>query len=179
MVELDNKEIREDLNYDECSVKNQRRGKRLEKVARKTLGTVPGFEIIGIGQHDRHHSQEMDLVLWNDQARSGLYFIPTVFAVECKNLADPVDSKDLRLFSTKMKDRGIEFGIVFAKGGITGKELRGTSGYHVLENALRDGLKIIVITTNELEEISDTDQIVELIRKKVRSIWIPVKLKVN
>lgn len=69
-------------------------------------------------------------------------------------------------FDRKLQDRHIDFGILVAANGITGIPNLLTSANHVIADALRDGREIIVVTRRELEVMTSSDDIVDLLKDK-------------
>ena len=174
-ADLDNNKIRKLLNYRESCNNIGKRGKPLEELACYIFKNIPGIEILAKNQHDKYHSYEIDLVLWNDQDRKGVYFLPSRVIIECKNWKAPVNVKELSWFIQKVKSNGLSLGILVAQTGISGSESGGAYAYHVLEKALSEGCQIIVLTAKDLENITNTGQIVEILKEKYRAPLIPVK----
>jgi hypothetical protein len=57
-------------------------------------------------------------------------------------------------------------GILVAAAGITGDPTRLTAAHSVLARALGQGREILVITRAEIEKLSDTDELVRLLKQK-------------
>ena len=174
-ADLDNNKIRKLLNYRESRNNIGTSGKPLEELAYYIFNIIPGIEILAKNQLDKYHSHEIDLVLWNDQDRNGLYFLPPRIIIECKNWKDPVNVKELSWFIQKVKSNGLSLGILVAQTGISGSESGGTHAYRELEKALSEGCQIIVLTAKDIENITNTEQIVEILKEKYRAPLIPVK----
>ncbi|MBI3640017.1 MAG: hypothetical protein HY223_06855 [Thaumarchaeota archaeon] len=78
-------------------------------------------------------------------------------------------------FARKLKNKGLSLGIVVARSGISGDESREKDAYAEISDVLRDGCRIIVITLQDLEGITDTDQIVKMLKWKLLKLVISSK----
>ncbi len=172
MVKLDNTKIRKLLASRDFGHNTTKYGQQLEDLICYIFEKLPHVSLKERNLQDRSNGREIDLVFWNDHTHSGLYFLHSIIPVECKNWSKPVTGNELIMFATLLKNRGLSFGIFVARSGITGKELKGTDGYGDLQNILHDGCKILIITERDLENITDTDQIVELLKQKLCKLVI-------
>jgi len=151
---------------DTTSIKDTR-GRAFEILCCYLLGSVPGLRVVGRDEVDLFESEEIDLMVTNDHNPDGLWFLnPRFILVECKNWSRPVGSQEVAWFDRKLHDRHIDFGILVAANGITGVANLLTSANHVIADALRDGREIIVVTRREMEAITSSDDIVELLKDK-------------
>ena len=175
MVRLSNRKIRRLLARRDYGTNMTQQGRDLEEVMGYMIGNISGVSLEARNQFDVFETQEIDLVFWNKQDPKGLYFLDNVIPVECKNWSRQVDGDAISRFVQKLRDRNRKFGIIVARNGITGDANKRTKAYHEVANALRDGIEVIIITKKELENITNTDQLVELIRKKLCSLVISIK----
>jgi len=175
MVKLDNEKIKNLLASRNFGHDMKKHGDKLENLACYIFENIPGFTLEARNLYDRYSDKEIDLVFWNDQTRSGLYFLPPIIPIECKNWSDPIPGIELSWFAGKLQNKALRFGIIFARSGITGKESKGTDGYREIQNILHDGCQMIVITGQDLENITDTDQIVELLKQKLCKLVITAR----
>jgi len=176
MVKYDRNKIRELLNYRSSGTDKNKQGRNLEDLSSYIFEQIPGISVITRNQPDRIHNQEMDLVLWNTQLFNGLHFFPNIIPVECKNMSETVNGMTLNWFVKKIRNSGLNFGILVARDGISGNELKETFAYHELANALRDGVQVIIITGQDLEKIADPCQFVEMLKQKFVNLVIPIKV---
>ncbi|HYL65624.1 MAG TPA: hypothetical protein VEU72_00560 [Nitrosopumilaceae archaeon] len=172
MVKLDNTKIRKLLTSHDFGHDAKKHGRQLEDLACYIFENIPGFTLEARNLYDKYSGLETDLIFWNDQTRSGLYFLPPIIPIECKNWSTPVAGIDLSWFAGKLRNKALRFGIVFARSGITGNESEGRDGYGAIQQILHDGCQMIVITGEDLENITDTDQIVELLKQKFCNLGI-------
>jgi MinD-like ATPase involved in chromosome partitioning or flagellar assembly len=57
-------------------------------------------------------------------------------------------------------------GILVAANGITGDPIERSRAYSVLERALSDHQEILVVTRDEIESLTDTTELVYLLKQK-------------
>jgi hypothetical protein len=112
-------------------------------------------------------SEEIDIAFWNEKHPRGLHFLPNIVIVECKNWSEPVGSEEVNWFSTKLRNRGLAFGILIAANGVTGDALDRTGAHSIIADALREGRQIVVLTLQDLRGIADTYQLIRLFKEKL------------
>jgi hypothetical protein len=113
-------------------------------------------------------SQEIDIGLWNDKHPDGLRFLRTdVILIECKNWLGPVTSAEVAWFDTKVRQRSLSFGIIFAARGVTGNSAELTAARHIIAQALAEGRRLIVVTSSEIANLRSADDLVHLLKDKL------------
>jgi hypothetical protein len=117
-------------------------------------------------------SQEIDLVLFNDQISPVFKAWSQEILVEAKNWSTPVDAPAVGWFITKLRDRSIKYGILVAKFGITGMARGFGGGQDVITGCLRDGYRPIVLTLAELEALSTHEDFYRLLRAKQSQVLL-------
>jgi Restriction endonuclease len=90
-----------------------------------------------------------------------------IVLVECKNWSKSVGSTEVNWFDAKLRSRGLLYGILIAAQGITGDAQDLTAAHHVIAGALREQRRLLVITENELLQLTDTDALVYMIKEKL------------
>lgn len=93
--------------------------------------------------------------------------MPWIILVECKNWEAPVGSEHVSWFDTKIRNRGLEFGILVAANGITGDPSRLTDAHSIIARALQEGRRMLVITRDELLRLRDSSELVLVIKEKL------------
>lgn len=151
------------------------KGTTLENLAAYLFPCLDGVELRDRDIHT--DSEELDLVLWNARTEPVLSSWNDVILVECKNWSTPVGSRDVAWFVNKVRDRRLVNGIFVAKHGVTGDFLNGTRAQEgasvMLYNALiRDGIKIIVLTFDDLTALTTEDQLRELIKTRYCKLFV-------
>jgi len=144
---------------------NDAKGDALEELGRYLLGKVAGVEFIRRNILDARRAHELDLAFWNDQRVSLLHFVDAVLITECKASGAPVGSHEVGWFVRKLQDRGASHGILIALNGITG---HGDQSAHseVLSALIRDKIKILILTREEILALTMTGQLADLLKEK-------------
>jgi len=176
MAYLDNGKIRKFLAGFDSEPNTARKGKQLEDLVCYIMEGISGVKLVGRIVYVKYFDQEIDLIVLNNLTLSGLYFLPSIIAFECKNLAEPVSKNEIILFAKKLKNKNITLGIVVARSGVTGKESKGTYAYGEIQRTLHEGCKILVITGQDLEKITNTLQVVAMLEEKLCNLVIPVRI---
>jgi hypothetical protein len=143
------------------------RGRALEELICYVLGQVPGVAITHRNELNAFDTEEIDVAIWNDGAPDGLFFLPNIVLIECKNWSNRVGSAEVNWFDAKLRSRGLTFGILVTTLGITGQPADMTAAHLVVATALREGRRLIVITTQELLTVGSTEALVHLIKLKM------------
>jgi hypothetical protein len=160
--------IQEMLQESDNAATADEKGDKLEQLIRYVFDKVPGVTFYQKNILDQNRAHELDLAFWNLQNQSAICFLDPVIIVECKNTGQPLGAKGVGWFVRKLQDRGIKYGILVSLSGITG-QADGCSNAHseVLSALTRDGIKILLIDRQELLSLTDTDDLVELLKTKI------------
>lgn len=142
-------------------------GRALEDLICYVFGLVPGIAITHRNELNAFDTEEIDVALWNDGSADGFFFLPNIVLVECKNWSSRVGSVELNWFDSKLRNRGLTFGILVSPLGVTGHAADLTAAHAVVAAALREGRRLAVVTTEELLATGDTTALVRLIKLKV------------
>ena len=143
------------------------KGRALEDMICYVFGAIPGVQITHRNTLDAFRSEEIDIALWNEKHPRGLRHFHHIILVECKNWSTAVGSSEVGWFESKLRSRGLPFGILVASNGITGNALERTNAHSVIADALSDGRQIIVMTRAEIQDLTSTDGLVKLIKRKL------------
>lgn len=144
----------------------QERGRALENAAALVFSAVPGCEVRARRVADPWQSAEIDLVVGNRRRDDGLFYLPEIFLVECKNSAHPVPARDVRDFLTKVKHRGLELGVLIAAAGATGARDSRGAAHHAVAVEVALGVRLILVAVSELMAISNAREFVEVLHEK-------------
>ncbi|SCX31674.1 restriction endonuclease [Agrobacterium rosae] len=142
-------------------------GRALEDLVAYLFGLVPGVSITRRNVMNVFDTEEIDVAFWNEKNPSGLPFLPDIILVECKNWSSRVGSGEVNWFDTKLRNRGMEFGILVATRGITGHAADLNAAHKIVSDALKEKRRLIVISAPEILAMSDTDQMITLIKQKL------------
>jgi hypothetical protein len=129
----------------------QGKGKAHEDLALYLFEKIPGLSHPKRNKKNEYHTEEIDLAFWNDLHYAGLKSLNAIILVECKNWSKPVGSMEVNWFITKIRNRALDFGILLAAKGITGSAQDRDEAHHVVAQALKDGVRMIIITRVEIE----------------------------
>lgn len=142
-------------------------GHALEDLICYIFTQVPGISITKRNEMNAFRTEEIDVALWNDGHPEGLFFLPNIVLVECKNWSSSVGSAEVNWFDTKLRNRGLNFGLLVATNGITGNADDLTAAHSIVATALREGRRLVVVKTQELLALTDSPQLVHLIKEKL------------
>jgi len=142
-------------------------GRALEDLICYVVTQVPGISITRRNEMNAFHTEEIDVALWNDGHADGFFFLPNIILVECKNWSSRVSSAELSWFDTKLRSRGLSFGVLVAANGITGDAADITAAHSIVAAALREGRRLVVIRSDELLTLTDSPQLVRLVKEKL------------
>jgi hypothetical protein len=146
----------------------QQRGDLYAEIVRSIFESIPGVPQARTKVVNVAGSQEIDIGFWNDQHPDGFSFLPRdVTLVECKNWTQPVSSADVAWFDTKIRQRDLTFGFLFAAHGVTGSASERTAANHVVAQALAEGRRIIVVTSADLASLRSETDFIDLLKDKI------------
>jgi hypothetical protein len=143
------------------------RGRALEDLLCYAFGCIPGIAITHRDQLNVFESEEIDIALWNDKKVGAFDFLPHIVLLESKNWSNAVGSAELAWFDTKLRNRGLDFGILVALNGITGNSADKTSAHQIIAASLREQRQLVVLTGTDISNLHTTTQLVKLIKTKL------------
>jgi hypothetical protein len=138
-------------------------GKALEDLICYVFDLMPGITITHRNTKNAFATEEIDVALFNDEIIS----LPNIILVEAKNWSNRVGSIEVAWFLTKLQNRGLDFGILVTTKGITGNAEDLTAAHNTVAAALAQKRRLIMITTDELQALTDTDELLQLIKTKL------------
>jgi hypothetical protein len=148
-------------------VTTTQRGRSLEDLVCYLFGKVPGIAITHRDQLNTFQAEEIDVALWNDKLHGVLDYLPNIVLVEAKNWSNPVGSAEVSWFDQKLRNRGLDFGVLVALSGITGNAEDRTSAHQIIAGSLREQRRIVVMTDTDLTGLRNTDDLIMLIKTKL------------
>jgi hypothetical protein len=143
------------------------KGRALEDVVCYIFEKVPGISVTKRNVRNVFDTEEVDVAFFNERRPKGFIFLPQIILVECKNWSGAVGSVEVAWFNEKLRSRGLTFGILVAANGITGDVKRKTDAHAIIAGALREQRNIIVLTSNELRDLRNSDDLIQLIKEKL------------
>jgi hypothetical protein len=167
------RKIRTLLQESDDAPTSDEKGEKLEELTRYLFEKIPGVSFHGKNILDENRAHELDVVFWNATNQSEIGFLDLVLIVECKNTGSPVSSSSVGWFVRKLQDRGVNSAILVALNGITGVADGSSNAYsEVLSALVRDKIKILVVTREEMLAFTHTDDLVELLKKKMMALTL-------
>ncbi|MBU0472352.1 MAG: restriction endonuclease [Nanoarchaeota archaeon] len=164
--------IENHLNIGNNAATTAVKGKAFEDLVCYLFDRVPGVEITQRNTMNVFNTEEIDVAVWNDKKPNGLYFLPHIILIECKNWSNPVSSNEVNWFASKLESRGRDFGILVANNGITGNAVDLTAAHNIIARHLERGRQIVVISRDEINQFQKTNDLVMLIKEKLCRIAV-------
>lgn len=147
---------------------NAAKGKALEDLACYLLERIPGVKITARNTLNTFATEEIDVACMNENDPQGLGSLVDFFLVECKGWREPVNSEQISWFLTKIRHRGVRFGILIAANGITGEPEHLSRAHYIVSVEMAVfGIKMIVITRDEIEKLTSGEAFAKLILEKI------------
>ena len=166
MPAIDRDRVRDAFLSADAANSNEEKGNILEDLIQYLFSSIPGLIFIDRDVVNHYESQEMDLFFRNLEAEGGLIQFSWMSMIECKNWATPVGAHEVSVFETKLRNSGQSFGVLVAAHGITGDEASRSAARQVITLALSHQVMILVVTRDQLESLSHTDELVGLLEQQ-------------
>ncbi|MFC6023741.1 restriction endonuclease [Plantactinospora solaniradicis] len=144
---------------------SQAKGEAYEKLITFLFESIPGC-IVDRDITNVFGTEQIDVAVGNIHEVGGLRLLPPVFLVECKNWDDPVDSQAIGYFFNILASRAIELGVLVAANGVTGDIVTGRHGHSLGLGAAPRGIKMIVITNDDIARLRHQDDFVNLLHRR-------------
>jgi hypothetical protein len=151
---------------DAATTKNVK-GKALEDLVCYLFEKIPGMSITQRNVKNAFETEEIDVAFFNEQHTAGLKFLSNILLVECKNWSGAVGSIEVQWFASKIENRSLDFGILVAANGITGSAEDGKQAHDIASKSLMKGIRLVVVTRQEIENLKTSKDLVTLIKTKV------------
>lgn len=151
MAAYSKKTILKFLAKGDAATTTSEKGKALEDLICYLFEKIPGLSLTERNVKNTYESEEIDVAFFNDQHAAGLNFLSQILIVECKNWNTPVGSSQVSWLAWKVRRRSLECGILVAANGITGDPNDGKDAHDIVTAALADGIRLLVITREEIE----------------------------
>lgn len=148
------------------------KGRALENLICYMFEKVPGIKVSRRNVMNTFETEEIDIAFWNDKKIKGFVFLPYLILVECKNWSNPVGTMEVSYFIHKLQNRGIDHGVLIAANGITGSSDEISRAHYEIAMALSKGLRIVIITREEINQLSTTENLVQLFKEKLCELTV-------
>jgi hypothetical protein len=164
-MELDPAVIRRHLCAAADATTVDAQGKAYEALAAYLFDCIPGCfterDLISF-----FGAEQIDVAVGNYRLPDGLAVLPAVVLVECKDWGRPVDTRTLGCFINILANRGVEAGILIAANGITGDPAELTNAHALGVGAMARGIKVLILTNVDIEGLSCTADLAELLNRR-------------
>jgi hypothetical protein len=168
MGAIDPAQVQAYLDAGVAAANTTEQGRALEDLISYVFEQVPGIVITRRNQMNVFNTEEVDVAFFNDKiGDGGLPFLPELILVEAKNWSKNVGSEEVSWFDTKVRNRGLSFGILVTNRGITGDHHDLSNAHSIVAAALREQRRLIVIRTAELSALNHSDELVKLVKEKL------------
>ncbi|GAB2640690.1 restriction endonuclease [Nocardia goodfellowii] len=165
MSDLDPLVVQAFLHTARTAADTDSQGKAYEELTAYLFGLVPGC-LTDRNLMSFFKTEQIDVAVANNKHNDGLYALPHVFLIECKNWSSPVDSSTLGYFINILRSRKVEVGILIAANGITGDPIALTNAHALGVSAIADGIKMLIITTEDIAKLTCVTELVEIILRR-------------
>ncbi|CAG9183876.1 restriction endonuclease [Cupriavidus pinatubonensis] len=143
------------------------KGRALEDLICYLFSQVPGVSITRRNEMNAFETEEIDIALWNDGHADGFFFLPNIILIECKNWSSAVGSIEVNWFDSKLRNRGLDFGMLVATNGVSGDAQQVDAAHFTVAAALREGRRLIVFTREEILQFTDSAELVRAVKEKL------------
>ena len=167
MGKIDQQTVQAHVDAGNNGATTAHQGRAFENLICYVFEQIPGISITKRNELNAFNTEEIDVALWNDRHEDGLFFLPNIILVECKNWSKRVGSEEVNWFDSKLRNRGLNFGVLVAANGITGQARDLTAAHSIVAAALRERRRLVVIRTSEILSLVDSDQLVRLVKEKL------------
>lgn len=148
-----------------------RKGPALEDFVEYLFTCFEGLSVLG--RDVRSPSQELDLIVWNDQTSEYFRSASSEIIIEAKNWDAAVGSAEVSWFLQKLQQRGVTHGFLVAANGVTGATRdRSDGAIDSLYQSLQHGTRPVVLTHDELVGITSLDDLTQLFKQKCCKILL-------
>ena len=148
------------------------KGQKFEYLVEYIFNHLDGVQVTG--RDVVMASEEIDLVLWNAQTEEVLRPWESVILVECKNWTVPVGAPEFDSFIGKLRRRALKTGVFVAANGVTGDFTAATErgAVGIVRSALQEGIRVVVITLDDIRALTSLDDVRELIKKRYCGLYV-------
>ncbi|MGO3891178.1 MAG: restriction endonuclease [Paenalcaligenes sp.] len=167
MVRIDQSTVRTFFDAGDNGATTTAKGRALEDLICYLFSLVPGVSITRRNEMNAFETEEIDVALWNEAHADGFSFLPNIILIECKNWSAVVGSIEVNWFDSKLRNRGLDFGILVAANGVSGDAGQVSAAHFTVAAALRERRRLIVFTKDEILGLTDTDELVKSVKEKL------------
>lgn len=150
---------------------NDEKKNSMENLGEYLFTSIANFEIVE--RNKRTPTSELDIISENNNTfHPFLSTLGLLIPIECKNWKNPIGASEIRDFGGDMDNRKFQTGILISKSGITGDRKFRTDAQGELVNFFRKDAKILVLTLDDLKQISEGISLLAILRKRNRDLHL-------
>ena len=97
----------------------------------------------------------------------GVDFLPNIILLEAKNWSSAAGSDEVAWFDTKLRNRGLDFGVFVSLNGITGNANDKNAAHQIIAASLREHRRLVVLTGFDVSTLRTTTALITLIKTKL------------
>jgi hypothetical protein len=143
------------------------KGKSFESITESFIKMVPELEIVG--RNVRIESEELDLVVKNENKRLFWQRLGSPIIVECKNWSVPVDAKEIRDLVQKMRE--VKTAFLIAAKGITAKN----GAYDEILEARKNSKIILTFDMQDIKDVAMGTNVESIVADRFYSLWTGIR----
>jgi hypothetical protein len=147
---------------------NHAKGEAMADLVEYAFGLLDGITLKKRGHLAADGSGEIDFVFAHDPKLGRLPLFNVTLFVECKNEATKIGAPQVRIFGSKLGERNQRVGVMVTRKGLSGS--RFTHAHKIVSDELRQGRSIVIITLDDLEQMTDTPQLEELFHARLEEL---------
>lgn len=162
MRKFDPERLREMLDNAESASEAAVRGRLFEDLLTYIFECVPEVRVVQ-NSVNFFGAEQVDIAVGH---RGAFGSLPNHFLVECKNYEHPVDSKAVGYFLYICISKKVQLAVICASNGLTGNADDLTYAHSLALAASALGLRLVVLTRNDIVNLTDHLSIVELLEDR-------------
>jgi hypothetical protein len=143
------------------------KGRSFESITESFIRLVPKLEIVG--RNVRIESEELDLVVKNENKRLFWQRLGSPIIVECKNWSVPVDAKEIRDLVQKMRE--VKTAFLIAAKGITAKN----GAYDEILEARKNSKIILTFDMQDIKDVAMGTNVESIVADRFYSLWTGIR----
>lgn len=150
---------------------NDEKKNSMENLGEYLFMSITNFEIVE--RNKRTPTSELDIISENNNSfHPFLRTLGLLIPIECKNWKIPIGASEIRDFGADMVNRKFQTGILISKSGITGERKFRTDAQGELSNFFKQNAKILLLTLEDLNRVSEGISLLTLLRKRNRELHL-------
>jgi hypothetical protein len=143
-------------------------GRVMERLAQYLLSAIPGCRTY---RRKKSGSTDYDVIFALEgpgldfRSELGRYAL-----IECKDWAKPVSAAAISRFCKTLEDAKCQFGITFAREGLTGKDQAKDAELELIKSYQSSGMIVVVVDHNDLEAFAGGASLISTLRSRYEKV---------